>query len=1125
MIQPQSFPLNFAMGMDTKTDPKQIQGGKFKSLKNMIFQKGKLLQKRNGYGPLTKISPQNYLTTLNGNLTAVGATVSAYSSTLKKWISKGNLEPCELSVLPLIRNNLSQIQCDTTIANGLVLTTYTQSYNTTSQIVNQFLFAIADSTTGQNIVEPTAIPPLGGGTINGSSRVFVVANYFVIVSPVLISATNSFQYVSIPITNPVNSNNTPNISAAQNVTSEAYAPITSNPGWDAISTNNQLTIAYNSTTTAQGVHVATLSLQQIATNQASSTIHQFNNAAYIGAIVSICADTGNLTNPTYYVHFWNNSTTNLYTFAFTTGFGSITPIFTPVISVATTAVANIASVAQNGSSTFFYEVINAYGYDSAIPSNFISANTVSIAGSIGSPYVSARSIGLSSKAFLISGTIYFLAAYQSTFQPSYFLMNGSLTTAAAPVIVSTLANLNGNGYTTLGLPNVNIVGNVAQISYLFKDSVQSLNTTATTSQISTASVYSQEGVNLVNFTIGTENIDTQETGKNLFLSGGFLGQYDGYLPVENNFFIWPDNVEATWLANSVVTPTGTALNGAKTIVLSSASGVAVGMTISDTTNPTYIPAGTTILFLSGTTATISNATTHTISGDTLSIQGNIAAVPPGGGGAGQNYAYIATYEWTDNQGLPYRSQPSIPIFVTTTGSATTGTITINVPTLRLTMKTANPVKIVIYRWSVNTQAYNQVTSIFAPLLNSTTTDSISFVDTLPDSQVVGNNLVYTTGGVAPDTAAPSTSIMCLFDGRLIMVDAEDPFTIWASKTVVEGAPVEMTNLFTIYVGSATGASASLGPVTGLFPMDDKLIIAHAQGFQYINGTGPNNLGTTSNGSPLGQYSQPIFITSIVGCTNQQSFLMTSAGLMFQSDKGIWLLDRNLGTEYIGADMEDFNGFTVNSAVVVPETNFVLFTLTGTNTFLMYDYFYSQWGTFEGPWAISSCIYQGLHTILDKYGSISQETPGLYLDNTSPVLMSFETGQIYLQGIAGYQALFELIITGDYISPHFLDTRIGYDFGPLRDQVEIQPTNATGVYGSDQIYGQTSPYGGPGSLEQWRVQPSNQNCQAFQIGIREIYDPSLGIPAGAGFTMSAITCTIGINKGYRPVKGTNTVGTT
>ena len=116
--------------------------------------------------------------------------------------------------------------------------------------------------------------------------------------------------------------------------------------------------------------------------------------------------------------------------------------------------------------------------------------------------------------------------------------------------------------------------------------------------------------------------------------------------------------------------------------------------------------------------------------------------------------------------------------------------------------------------------------------------------------------------------------------------------------------------------------------------------------------------------------------------------------------------------------------------------------------LMFDYYYSQWGEFSGIPGISSCIYSGLHTFINKYGEVFQETPNFYLDGTNPVLLSFVTGWIQLAGINGYQRVFEFIINGDYITPHLLDCQLGYDFGALSENAEITPTNFTGVYGSE-----------------------------------------------------------------------------
>ena len=1126
MIQKTTIPISFSQGLDTKTDPKQVQMGKFLSLQNTIFQNGGLLQKRNGYAPLTSVSSTTaYLTTLNDNLIAIGDRISAYSSTLSQRFAKGAISPCSLSVLPLVRNALDQVQCDSVVSDGLVCTVYTESYLTDSATVTQYFVVIADAVTGQNITQPVAIPPIATGAISGSSRVFVVGGYFVIVSQVLVSSTSYLQYVSIPVSQPISPiSGGVNVSAAQNVTSEAYVPISSNPGWDASvvqgTAGGVLVVAYNTTVGAQGIHVAALTVQQIAQNLATAVIKDFANAAYIGAIVSTCVD--ETTSPEIvYVSFWNNGTTNGYTFAvYLTGGESVTigTQFGPQEVISGVTCVNLASAAQNGDALVFSEVSNNYSYDNSIPTHFINGVSVSSAGSVGTPYVSVRSVGLASKAFVVDGTIYYLAAYQSPYQPTYFLMNGILSGETFPVIVAKLAYENGGGYLTLGLPSATVTDDVAQFSYLYKDLVEALATQNNTSQTTTGGVYAQTGVNMASIEIGTQAIDAAEIAQNLQISGGFLSHFDGLYPVEHNFFLWPDSIEVLYNDDSTVTPTGTTTTGSKVItLLSDASDIAPGMTITGTA----IPSGTTVVLINGSNLTMSAAATGGHSGETLTIQGNIAAAPQSGTDAGPDtYYYQVIYEWTDNQGNTYMSAPSIPVSVDTTGaSGTAGSVTITGPMLRLTQKIFTPVKILIYRWSVKYSIYYQVTSIDQPLLNNTSVDSFSFVDPFPDLDIVGNSIIYTTGGVVEDVNAPATNLMTLADSRLWLVDAEDPNLLWFSKVCIEGVPVEMSDLLTFFVAPTIGSEGSTGPITALAPMDGNLILFKENAIYYINLTagGPDNTGANS------QYSQPIFVTSIVGCANQSSIVLTQEGLMFQSNKGIWILNRGLGISYVGSPVEAFNSSVVTSAAALPSTNRVVFTLNTGQT-LMYDYFYQQWGTWVGAPAIGGTIYQGLHTILNQYGQILQETPGVYLDGSNPVLLSFLTGWIQLQGISGYQRIYELQLLGQYFSPHLLNVQMGYDFGALSEQVTIDPINQTGVYGSDQLYGQTSPWGGPPSLEQWRIQPATQKCQAFQFSLQEIFDPSYGTTAGAGFTLSALTCVLGVNRGYRPVKAATTAGT-
>jgi hypothetical protein len=253
--------------------------------------------------------------------------------------------------------------------------------------------------------------------------------------------------------------------------------------------------------------------------------------------------------------------------------------------------------------------------------------------------------------------------------------------------------------------------------------------------------------------------------------------------------------------------------------------------------------------------------------------------------------------------------------------------------------------------------------------------------------------------------------------------------------------------------------------------------------------------------------------------------MTDNGLMFQSDKGYWLLVRSAQQcIYLGAAVEGLTSQGIaNSANTIPGTTQIRSTMSSGVT-LMMDYFNNnQWGTFSNVPAISSTIYNSFHTYLDKFGRIFQETPGLYLDGTYPVLLSFQTGWISLAGINGYERIHELIILGQFKSPANMFVNIAYDFKQPIQQSIITPTNYTGVYGSDSLYGQTSPFGGEGPVLKWRIQLQQQKCQAFQITMKEQFDPSFGTVAGAGFTLSGITGVITIKKGWRPMRASTSVG--
>lgn len=500
---------------------------------------------------------------------------------------------------------------------------------------------------------------------------------------------------------------------------------------------------------------------------------------------------------------------------------------------------------------------------------------------------------------------------------------------------------------------------------------------------------------------------------------------------------------------------------------------------------------------------------------------NMAATSASTGGSltDQIYYYVFTYEWTDNEGNLHRSAPSIPLQVDdTSGGADTNLTTLYVPTLRLTYKVdSNPVRIVGYRWSAAQQVYYQFTSITSPILNDTTVDYVTFTDGASDADILGQTLLYTTGGVIENIAAPASVASALFSNRLFLIDAEDPNLLWFSKQVIEAVPVEMSDLLTIYVAPTSGAQGSTGPMTALAAMDDKLIIFKKDAIYYINGSGPDNTGSNST------FSDPIFITSAVGCANPNSIVLMPNGLMFQSDKGIWLLGRDLSTSYIGAPVERYNNELVMSSRAIPGANQVRFVL-GNNVTLMYDYYFNQWGTFSNVYAISSTLSKGLDTYLNSLGQVYRETPGLYLDGSQPVLMSLTTGWINIAGLQGYERFYFGFLLGTYYTPFRLNVQLGYDYSTAASQnIQVVPDNFSEPWGGEALWGSGQTWGGPSNVFEARFFPQKQKCESFQVSINEIYDPSLGQAAGQGLTLSGMNLVVGLKKGYRTQRASKSFG--
>lgn len=454
-----------------------------------------------------------------------------------------------------------------------------------------------------------------------------------------------------------------------------------------------------------------------------------------------------------------------------------------------------------------------------------------------------------------------------------------------------------------------------------------------------------------------------------------------------------------------------------------------------------------------------------------------------------SYQYIAVYEWLDAQGQLHRSAPSIPLAVTVSvGGASQ--IAVTVACLRATMKlsTVYPVTIVLFRTAANGTIFYKTASG----VNDPTANTITINDTTVDATLVGNIELYTTGGQVENSSAPPCMALSTYKSRLIVVPSDNPFSWWFSQEVIPNSaasaatPVELSEFF------IQNIDQDGGPLTSVGVMDDKLVFFKGQIPYYIVGNGPAANGTGND------YSPPQRITCPVGAVSPASVVMTPMGLMFQASNsaGIWLLDRALGPNYIGADVEVYNSQNVTSAVLYPQFNQVRFTMSG-GVCLAYDYFVKQWTVLTGIAAVQACIFQGQYTYTKSTGSVLQESTSLFTDNGTFVQLKVGTSWMKFAGLQGFQRVYEVLILGDYETAHSLVAKVYYDFDPAVAQTTtIAPTS-------------TAPY-------QWRLLFNRQKCEAMKI---ELYDTQ-DSPA-EGMRLSSLAIWVGVKYGLNKMAASRT----
>ena len=493
----------------------------------------------------------------------------------------------------------------------------------------------------------------------------------------------------------------------------------------------------------------------------------------------------------------------------------------------------------------------------------------------------------------------------------------------------------------------------------------------------------------------------------------------------------------------------------------------------------------------------------------------------GGSMVAGTYQVCVCYEWTDNLGQIHRSAPSVPRTQVIPAGTSTNTLTVTIPTLRLTAKAGNRanVRLVVYGTEVAGTLFYRLTSSASPTYNDTAADTVTFTRTAADASILSNDLLYTTGGVLENIAAPSCSLIATYKNRIVLAGLDDKLAFQYSKEKLSLSPVEFTDSFIGRVDSFGG------DITALGAMDNYVVFFKRSAIYVFTGNGPNDTGAQND------YGQPQLITTDVGCDNPNTVVITPEGLMFKSTKGIYLLDRGLSVRYVGAAVEDFNDKTIQSSKLLADVNEVRF-ITNDDTCLVYNYFFKdetgigQWSTFTNHTAEDCEIWQNKFVFLKANGQVWVENKTLFSDSNAPIVLSLTTAWMSFAGIQGLQRIYRMILLGEYKSPHKLQVEVGFDFMPTFSQsslIELSDIYTITAYGDDTPYGSGEYYGGEFPLYQFKTHMTKQKCQSVRFKISDNQNAVTGA-YGEGFNITNIAMEVGVKPTLRRFATKNSFAT-
>jgi len=407
-----------------------------------------------------------------------------------------------------------------------------------------------------------------------------------------------------------------------------------------------------------------------------------------------------------------------------------------------------------------------------------------------------------------------------------------------------------------------------------------------------------------------------------------------------------------------------------------------------------------------------------------------------------NYIYVATYMRVNDDGSITESAPSAPLTLNIGAAHLAAKIYVSSYPFagrgQANSALSNTTYVVLYHSLVDQTTLHRLAQdpftifeVSGAAENDTSAPTLLIIDSAPNTGTGGidaNPVLYIEGGVFSNVSPPACTLAARVRDRVWLAGTPDGYTVFYSDTVANAGTANFHDEQTLTTDDD-------GPITAIAQLEANVVLFKEDALYAVFGT---EGGNTGNGNTL---SAPTSIpTGGIGCISSASVVETPQGLMFQSRRGIELIDRAFQLTFIGASVKDETaGQTVTAAVLVPAQYQIRFFLQSGKV-LVFSTLNSEWTTYSYANLPLTNVRDATNVNGIVYwcgdGHILQETPGAYSDNGSVITARFKSGWIGLGQLAGYHRIHSAQLLGTYFGKTQISISIANDFSTAPYQTEV-----------------------------------------------------------------------------------------